>query len=191
MGRPVANAIVGKAAFGRYRDRLKADGLTDTFRQKTGLVIDRVFFRLEDQYLLDTIPGSRRAEAWRNPIRHGRHLPYLAIDRRSRACHGRKQRSRTLIFNIHMLDWDDELLRIFASCRRMLPQVQGLPSVTAKQARKSSASPIAIAGIAGDQQAATFGQACFEVALAKNTYGTGCFMLLNTGDKAVASRNNC
>ncbi|HVU85795.1 MAG TPA: glycerol kinase GlpK [Pirellulales bacterium] len=191
-GRPVANAIVWQSRISAdICDRLKADGLTDTFRKKTGLVIDAYFSGSKIKYLLDTIPGLRaRAEA--GEILFGTVDTYLIWRLTGGRVHATdaSNASRTLIFNIHTLDWDDELLRILDIPRRMLPQVLGSSEHYGETSPEIFGAPIAIAGNAGDQQAATFGQACFEVGAAKNTYGTGCFMLLNTGNKAVASKNN-
>jgi glycerol kinase len=191
-GRPVANAIVWQSRISAdICDRLKADGLADTFRQKTGLVIDAYFSGSKIKYLLDTIPGLRaRAEA--GEILFGTVDTYLTWRLTGGRVHATdvSNASRTLVFNIHTLDWDDELLRILRIPRRMLPQVLGSSERYGETSEEIFGVPIPIAGIAGDQQAATFGQACFDVGAAKNTYGTGCFMLLNTGAKAVASKNN-
>ena len=191
-GRPVANAIVWQSRItADICDRLKAEGLTETFRKKTGLVIDAYFSGSKIKYLLDTIPGLRaRAEA--GEILFGTVDSYLIWRLTGGRVHATdaSNASRTLVFNIHTLDWDDELLRILGIPRRMLPAVRGSSEVYGETSPEIFGAPIPIAGIAGDQQAATFGQACFDVGAAKNTYGTGCFMLLNTGAKAVASQHN-
>ncbi len=190
-GRPVSNAIVWQSRISApLCDRLKADGLEPTFQAKTGLVIDAYFSATKIKHLLDTISGLReRARAgeilfgtvdswliWR--LTEGRHH----LTDYSNA-------SRTLLYNIHHLDWDDDLLDILDIPREMLPEVRPSSGVLAETATRWFGGPIPIAGCAGDQQAATFGQACFAPGSAKNTYGTGCFLLLNTGHQAVASQN--
>ncbi len=190
-GRPVSNAIVWQSRISApICDRLRADGLEPTFQAKTGLVIDAYFSATKIKYLLDATSGLReRARAgeilfgtvdswliWR--LTEGRHH----LTDYSNA-------SRTLLYNIHQLDWDDDLLDILDIPRQMLPEVRPSSGVLAETAIQWFGGPIPIAGCAGDQQAATFGQACFEPGSAKNTYGTGCFLLLNTGHEAVASKN--
>ena len=190
-GKPIANAIVWQSRVSTpICDRLKRDGCEDLIRSKTGLVVDAYFSGTKITHLLDTIPGARRrAEAgemlfgtidafliWR--LTGGR----LHITDYSNA-------SRTMIFNIHTLDWDDELLKILDIPRAMLPVVRPSSEMYGETDPSLLGAAIPIAGVAGDQQAATFGQACFEPGSAKNTYGTGCFMLLNTGSKAVASHH--
>jgi glycerol kinase len=191
-GKPVANAIVWQSRVtAPICDRLKDDGLEDTFRRKTGLVVDAYFSGTKIKHLLDTVDGLRvRAE--RGEVLFGTVDTYLVW----RLSGGKLHRtdysnaSRTLIYNIHSLDWDDELLAILGIPRRMLPEVRPSSEVYGQTAADVFGGPIPIAGVAGDQQAATFGQACFEPGMAKNTYGTGCFMLMNTGEKPFESRNN-
>ncbi len=190
-GRPVANAIVWQSRItAPICDRLKADNLEETFREKTGLVIDAYFSATKIKHLLDTIPRLRtRAEA--GEILFGTVDSWLIW----RLTEGRRHvtdysnASRTLIFNIHRLDWDDELLKILNIPRVMLPEVVPSSGALGETATKWFGGAIPIAGCAGDQQAATFGQACFEPGSAKNTYGTGCFLLMNTGHEPVASQN--
>jgi glycerol kinase len=190
-GRPVANAIVWQSRVSSpICDRLKADGLEGVFRDKTGLVIDAYFSGTKIKHLLDTVSGLRgRAEA--GEILFGTVDSWLIwrLTGGQRHVTDYSNASRTLIFNIHKLDWDDELLRILGIPRAMLPEVRPSSEVLGQTSSEWFGGPISIAGCAGDQQAATFGQACFEPGSAKNTYGTGCFLLLNTGHEAVASKN--
>lgn len=190
-GRPVANAIVWQS---RVSDpicqRLKAEGLEDLVRSKTGLVIDAYFSGTKIKHLLDTLPGVRERAA-RGEILFGTVDTLLTWRLTGGRVHvtDPSNASRTMLFNIHTLDWDDELLRLLDIPRAMLPNVHASSGVFGDlDARWLGATP-PISGIAGDQQAATFGQACFEPGSAKNTYGTGCFMLLNTGHTAVPSKN--
>ena len=190
-GRPVANAIVWQSrASAEICRQLKSDGLEPLFRGKTGLVLDPYFSGTKIKYLLDRDESLRRRAAdgrilfgtvdtwliWR--LTGGR----LHVTDYSNA-------SRTLIYNIHTLDWDDELLRVLDIPRAMLPEVRSSSEVYGHTAAEWFGAPIAVAGDAGDQQAATFGQACFVPGSAKNTYGTGCFLLMNTGSQPVDSRN--
>ncbi len=159
--------------------------------EKTGLVIDAYFSGTKIKHLLDTIPGLRcRAE--RGEILFGTVDSFLIwrLTGGQRHVTDVTNASRTMLFNLHTLDWDDELLKLLDIPRAMLPEVHSNSEIYARNRRRnSSAGPFAIAGCAGDQQAATFGQACFEIGSAKNTYGTGCFMLLNVGPKPVTSKN--
>ena len=190
-GKPVANAIVWQSRVtAGICDRLKSEGLEQTFREKTGLVVDAYFSGTKIAHLLDTVPGLRpRAE--KGEILFGTVDSFLAW----RLSGGKKHvtdysnASRTLIYNIHALDWDDELLKILKIPRVMLPQVLPSSTLYGETDRTLFGETIPVASLIGDQQAATFGQACFEPGSAKNTYGTGCFLLLNTGDKPVPSKN--
>jgi glycerol kinase len=191
-GRPVANAIVWQSrASAGICEQLKRDGLEQTFRAKTGLVIDAYFSGTKIKHLFNAHPGLR-SRAEKGEILFGTVDTWLIW----RLTAGRRHvtdysnASRTLLFNIHTLDWDDELLRLLDIPRAMLPEVRPSSEVYADTSDEWFGKPLAIGGDAGDQQAATFGQACFEPGEAKNTYGTGCFMLLNTGLKPVASQNN-
>jgi glycerol kinase len=191
-GRPVHNAIVWQSRVSaRICDRLKAEGHEALFRRKTGLVVDAYFSGTKIRHLLDTIDGLRgRAE--RGEILFGTVDTYLIWRLSGGRLHvtDYSNASRTLIYNIHTLDWDDELLEILDIPRAMLPEVRPSSQVYGPAEAKWFGAEIPIAGDAGDQQAATFGQACFSPGSAKNTYGTGCFMLLNTGEKPVESANN-
>ena len=190
-GRPVANAIVWQSRVTAGEcDRLKAQGLEPLFRDKTGLVLDAYFSGTKIKYLLDADPTlRRRAEA--GEILFGTVDTFLIW----RLTGGRRHvtdvsnASRTLIFNIHTLDWDDELLAILGIPRQMLPEVRPSSEVYGTATAEWFGAEIPIGGCAGDQQAATFGQACFAIGEAKNTYGTGCFLLLNTGSRPVASKH--
>ncbi|HEY2841623.1 MAG TPA: glycerol kinase GlpK [Pirellulales bacterium] len=191
-GRPVANAIVWQSRVSApICDRLKADGLADTFRRKTGLVVDAYFSGTKIKHLLDTVAGLR-ARAEKGEILFGTVDTFL-IWRLTGGKHhvtDYSNASRTLLFNIHTLQWDDELLKILGVPRAMLPDVRSSSEIYGETSPEHFGAAIRVAGDAGDQQAATFGQACFQQGSAKNTYGTGCFMLLNTGEQAIASKNN-
>lgn len=190
-GQPVGNAIVWQSRVSApICDRLKADGLEPTFRDRTGLVIDAYFSGTKVAHLLATQPGLRgRAE--RGDVLFGTVDTFLIW----RLTGGRRHvtdvsnASRTLFFNIHTLAWDDELLRILDVPRAILPEVKSSSEVYGYTESSLFGGEIPIAGDAGDQQAALFGQACFDRGTAKNTYGTGCFVLLNTGTTPVSSRN--
>ena len=190
-GKPVANAIVWQSRVSAgICDALKADGLEETFRAKTGLVVDAYFSGTKIKHLLDTVNGLRaRAEA--GEILFGTIDSFLIWRLTGGAVHvtDYSNASRTLLFNIHTLRWDDELLDILGVPRAMLPDVRPSSEVYGQTSPDLFGAAIPIAGAAGDQQAATFGQACFEPGSAKNTYGTGCFMLLNTGSTPVPSTN--
>lgn len=190
-GRPVANAIVWQSRISApICERLKSEGLEDTVRSKTGLVIDAYFSGTKITHLLNQIPGLR-ARAERGEILFGTVDSYLIwrLTGGKRHVTDYSNASRTMLFNIISLDWDDELLRVLDIPRSMLPEVVPSSSVCGETSAEWFGSPIPIAGIAGDQQAATFGQACFDVGSVKNTYGTGCFMLMNTGKQPVTSQN--
>lgn len=191
-GTPVANAIVWQSRVSApVCDRLKAQGHEALIRQRTGLVVDAYFSGTKVVYLLETIPGLRgRAE--RGEILFGTVDTWLIWKLTGGRLHltDVSNASRTLLFDIHRLDWDDEILGILNIPRSMLPRVVDSSGVAGHTDTEMLGTPVAIAGIAGDQQAATFGQACFQPGSAKNTYGTGCFLLMNTGDKPVPSSNN-
>jgi glycerol kinase len=191
-GRPVCNAIVWQSRISAgICDKLKAEGHAETFRAKTGLVVDAYFSGTKIKHMLDTHEGLR-ARAERGEILFGTVDSFLIwrLTGGLRHVTDYSNASRTLAFNIHTLDWDDELLGLLDIPRAMLPEVRPSSEVYGTTLPELFGASIPIAGAAGDQQAATFGQACFEVGAAKNTYGTGCFLLMNTGNQAVASRNN-
>lgn len=190
-GKPVANAIVWQSRItSGICDQLKADGVEQTIRDKTGLVIDPYFSGTKIKYLLDSIPGLRDRAA-KGEVLFGTVDSFLMWRLTGGKMHltDYTNASRTMIFNIHTLDWDDELLKILDIPRAMLPEVRNSSEVYGDTEMSLFGKAIPLAGIAGDQQAATFGQACFQPGDAKNTYGTGCFMLMNTGNKPVPSQN--
>ena len=190
-GRAIHNAIVWQSRLtAPICDELIARGLADTVRAKTGLVIDPYFSGTKLKWLLDNIPNAR-ARAERGELLFGTVDTFLIWRLSGGRAHvtDYSNASRTLLFNIHTLDWDDDLLRELGVPRAMLPRVLPSSAVYAQADPRHFGAAIPIAGDAGDQQAATFGQACFAPGMAKNTYGTGCFMLLNTGDQPRASAN--
>jgi len=188
-GRPVANAIVWQdRRTAPLCDALRASGQEPTFVRKTGLVLDAYFSGTKLKWLLDNVPHAR-ARAERGELAFGTVDSWL-IWNLSGGAHvtDPSNASRTLLFDIHRGEWDDELLGLLDVPRAVLPEVVASSGVCAHAALAGGTVPIA--GIAGDQQAALFGQACLEPGLAKNTYGTGCFLLLNTGRSAVWSQNH-
>lgn len=190
-GRPVGNAIVWQSRVSAdICDRLRADGLDETFRQKTGLLIDPYFSATKIKYLLDQ-NEALRAAAERGEVLFGTVDSWLLWRLTGGRCHRTDytNASRTLLLNLHSLDWDDELLGILGIPRAMLPEIGPSSGTIAETDSEWFGRKIPIAGIAGDQQAATFGQACFEPGTAKTTYGTGAFVLMNTGDELVVSNN--
>ncbi len=190
-GKPVANAIVWQSRItAPICDQLKADGVESLFRTKTGLVLDPYFSGTKIKYLLDADSALRR-RAERGEILFGTVDTFLLWRLSGGTLHvtDPSNASRTLLFNLQTLDWDDELLRIMDVPRAMLPEVRASSEVYGQTDAQWLGCSIPLAGDAGDQQAATFGQACFEQGEAKNTYGTGCFMLLNTGARPVESRH--
>ncbi len=190
-GEPVCHAIVWQCRrTSGYCDELKAKGLTDTFRQKTGLVIDAYFSGTKLRWILENIPGAReRAE--RGELLFGTVETWLIWKLTGGKVHvtDYSNASRTMLFNIHTLSWDKEILQELDIPEAMLPQAQESSCIYANTLAQYFGAPIPIAGAAGDQQAALFGQTCWEPGEAKNTYGTGCFMLMNTGEKPVFSQN--
>ena len=189
-GEPIANAIVWQDRRTAARcDDMRADGLEPLFRSRTGLLLDAYFSGTKIQWLLDNVPGARE-KADRGELAFGTIDSWLIFKLSGRHLTDASNASRTLLFNIHSMQWDSELLATLDVPRSMLPTVVSSSEVVAHTDPSLFGDAIPIAGIAGDQQAATFGQACYLPGMAKNTYGTGCFMLLNTGDKAVTSQNS-
>jgi glycerol kinase len=191
-GRPVYNAIVWQdRRTSELCDRLKADGHEETFRQRTGLVLDAYLAGTKLRWILDNVDGAR-AKAEAGELCFGTIDSWLVWNLTGGAHHvtDASNASRTLVYDIHEGDWDEELLDILQIPRSVLPEVRSSSEVYAETSRDTFASPIPVAGMAGDQQAALFGQRCVEPGMAKNTYGTGCFMLLNTGTEAVPSKHN-
>ena len=190
-GKPIHNAIVWQdRRTAPHCNDLKNQGHEPTFQQKTGLLIDAYFSGTKLAWLLDHVPGAReRAE--RGELAFGTIDSWLIYNLTGGTLHltDATNASRTLLYNIHTGEWDDELLRLLNVPRAILPQVRSSSEIYGQTAEGLLGARIPIAGIAGDQQAATFGQACVQPGMAKNTYGTGCFMLLNTGPQAVPSQN--
>ena len=189
-GRPIANAIVWQdRRTAPLCDELRAAGHAPLFARKTGLVLDAYFSGTKLKWLLDNIPGAR-ARAQRGELAFGTVDTWLVWQLTGGRVHctDPSNASRTLLFDIHLGAWDDELLSLLDVPREVLPQV--VPSSGVCGYATLDGTEVPIAGIGGDQQAALFGQACLAPGMAKNTYGTGCFLLLNTGKEAVASRNN-
>src|SRR5262252_957236 len=190
-GQPVHRAIVWQDRRTAARcEVLKKEGLAAPIAAKTGLVVDPYFSATKLSWLLEAIPGLR-ARAERGEIAFGTIDTWLAWKLSGGALHvtDPSNASRTMLYDIHVGAWDDELLRLFRIPRSTLPEVRPSSHVHGASAKALLGAEVPIAGIAGDQQAALFGQACHEAGTAKNTYGTGCFLLLNTGDQAMASRN--
>ena len=189
-GQPVYNAIVWQdRRTAPICDELKAKGLEKVFRDKTGLVVDAYFSGTKIKWILDNVPGIRE-KAEKGEVLFGTIDTWLIWKLSGGKAHvtDYSNASRTLIFNIHTLEWDDELLGYLGIPKGILPTVRPSSEVYSKTAGYHFyGQEVPIAGCAGDQQAALFGQTCFEPGTAKNTYGTGCFMLMNTGTKAVPS----
>jgi glycerol kinase len=190
-GKPVQNAIVWQSRItASYCDQLKSEGREELFRERTGLPIDAYFSGTKIRHILQSNPGlQERAE--RGELLFGNVDSFLIYRLTGGRVHvtDYSNASRTLLFNIHTLDWDDELLGIMGVPRAMMPTPRPSSEVYGETESSFFGAPIRIAGDAGDQQAATFGQACFQPGEAKNTYGTGAFMLMNTGREAVPSRS--
>ena len=190
-GSPVHRAIVWQDRRTAARcEALKKEGLAPAIAAKTGLVIDPYFSATKISWLLEAIPGLR-ARAERGDIAFGTVDTWLAWKLSGGRLHvtDPSNASRTMLYDIRLDAWDDELLRLFRVPRAMLPEVRPSSQIYGASAKSVLGAEVPIAGIAGDQQAALFGQACHEAGMAKNTYGTGCFLLLNTGDQAIASRS--
>ena len=187
-GEPVAHAIVWQdRRAASLCDTLRAEGKSELLRKKTGLVIDAYFSGTKLRWLLDNVPNAR-ARAENGELAFGTVDSWLIYKLSGEHLTDTSNASRTMLFNIHTLDWDDELLDILKIPRAILPKVVPSSGIAAKTDAKFFGAPIPIAGIAGDQQAATYGQACFHPGMVKSTYGTGCFILMNTG-AAVDSHN--
>ena len=189
-GKPVDNAIVWQSRItAPLCEELKQQGHEDLFRARTGLVLDPYFSGTKIAHLLEK--HDLHARAARGEILAGTIDSFLLWRLTGGQVHATdaSNASRTLLFDIHRLDWDDELLGILGVPRAMLPEVRDSSGDFGQTEAGLFGRPIQVAGIAGDQQAATFGQGCFEPGMVKNTYGTGCFILMNTGSRAVASEN--
>ena len=190
-GEPVYNAIVWQdRRTSDYCDQLKARGLVDMIQNKTGLILDAYFSATKIKWILDNVPGaSERAE--QGKLRFGTVDTWLVwcLTRGTVHITDVTNASRTMLYNIHTLKWDEELLKLFGIPVSMMPEVKQSSEIYGHTTTTLFAHEVPIAGIAGDQQAALFGQMCIEPGSVKNTYGTGCFLLMNTGDKPIRSQN--
>ncbi len=190
-GEPIYHAIVWQdRRTADYCESLVSKGLTDTYRQKTGLVIDPYFSATKIRWLLENVPGARQ-KAEEGKLLFGTVETWLIWKLTGGSVHitDYSNASRTMLFNIIDLKWDDDILRELNIPECMLPEVRPSSEVYAKTMPDLFGGEITIAGAAGDQQAALFGQTCFNAGQAKNTYGTGCFLLMNTGEKPVFSKS--
>ncbi len=189
-GRPIHNAIVWQdRRTAPMCDALKRRGLAKKIRQKTGLVVDAYFSATKLAWLLQHVPGAK-AKARRGELAFGTVDTWLVWNLTGGRVHvtDPSNASRTMLYNLRTGDWDDELLKLFGIPRSLLPEVRSSSEIYGEAILDSV--PVPIAGIAGDQQAALFGQVCHAPGLVKNTYGTGCFMLMHTGAKPIPSKNN-
>jgi glycerol kinase len=189
-GRPIYNAIVWQdRRTSEFCSRVRAEH-ADLIRKKTGLEVDAYFSASKIRWLLDNVDGARE-QASRGELAFGTVDTWLVWQMTAGRLHitDVSNASRTMLFNIETLEWDDDLLRIFDIPRALLPEVRSSAEVYGEIQHPAELAGVKIAGIAGDQQAALFGQLCFEPGLTKNTYGTGCFMLQNVGAKPVESKN--
>lgn len=192
-GKPVHNAIVWQdRRTSDYCDKLKKkDGLVEKVQEKTGLILDSYFSATKIKWILDNVGGVReRAE--KGELAFGTMDSWLVwnLTRGEQHITDVTNASRTMIYNIHSLEWDQELLELFDIPESLLPEVKQSSEVYGETKTTIFASKVPIAGIAGDQQAALFGQRCIESGMVKNTFGTGCFMVMNTGNKPIKSENN-
>ncbi|MBE6215462.1 MAG: glycerol kinase GlpK [Bacteroidales bacterium] len=191
-GTPVYNAIVWQdRRTSEYCDSLKRDGRTDLIRSKTGLIIDAYFSATKIRWILENVPGARQ-KAEEGKLRFGTVDTWLIwmLTRGEVHVTDVSNASRTMLFNIHTLQWDKELLQLFDIPESMMPQVKSSSEVYGYTKTTLFAHEVPVAGIAGDQQAALFGQMCTEAGSVKNTYGTGCFLLMNSGERPIMSSNN-
>lgn len=189
---PIYNAIVWQdRRTADYCDKLKAEGLIDTIREKTGLIIDAYFSGTKIKWILDNVPGARQ-RAEQGKLRFGNVDSWLVwrLTRGEVHVTDVTNASRTMLFNINTLKWDADLLKLLDIPVSMLPEVKTSSEVYGHTKTTIFAHEVPISGIAGDQQAALFGQMCIDPGAIKNTYGTGCFVMLNTGEKHVKSENN-
>jgi glycerol kinase len=191
-GKPVYNAIVWQdRRTAPFCDELKAAGMSPVIQAKTGLVIDAYFSATKLKWILDNVPGARQ-KAENGELAFGTVDSWLAWKLTGGKIHitDATNASRTMLLNIHTGEWDEELSRIFNIPANILPEVKASSQIYGVTGSLIPDSHIPIAGIAGDQQAALFGQMCTQPGMVKNTYGTGCFMLMHTGEKAIRSENN-
>ena len=191
-GKPICNAIVWQdRRTSAFCDELKAANLGELIKEKTGLVIDAYFSASKLKWILDQVPGARE-KAENGELAFGTIDSWLVWKLTGGEVHATdvSNASRTMLLNIHTVEWDEELLKIFSVPKSILPEVKPSSKIYGVTGNIIPESHLPIAGIAGDQQAALFGQMCTQPGMVKNTYGTGCFMLMNTGTKAIASKNN-
>ncbi|MDO9613412.1 MAG: glycerol kinase GlpK, partial [Bacteroidota bacterium] len=190
-GKPVYNAIVWQdRRTADFCDELKNEGLSQQILEKTGLIIDAYFSATKIRWILNNVPGARK-QAEAGQLAFGTIDSWLVWNLTRGKLHitDVTNASRTMLFNIHTLKWDDDLLRIFDIPQNMLPEVRSSSEIYGTTAGHL-APGLTISGIAGDQQAALFGQMCIEPGMVKNTYGTGCFMVMNIGNKPIISKSN-
>ena len=191
-GKPVCNAIVWQdRRTASFCDTLREKGHDDEIREKTGLILDAYFSATKIKWILDNVEGARQ-KANEGKLLFGTIDCWLLWNLTDGKVHATdvSNASRTLLFNIQTLEWDKDLLKLFAIPPSMLPEVRSSSEVYGETAGRILATRIPVAGIAGDQQAALFGQLCIREGMVKNTYGTGCFMLMNIGSKPILSNNN-
>lgn len=191
-GQPIYNAIVWQdRRTSDFCDALKQNGSSVSIKEKTGLVTDAYFSGTKIKWILDNVEGAR-AKAEAGELCFGTVDSWLLWKLTNGKVHATdvSNASRTMIFNIHSLQWDDDLLKLMNIPRNILPEVRSSSEVYGHTDHLLTKDPIPVSGIAGDQQAALFGQMCAQPGMVKNTYGTGCFMLMNTGTKPVTSHNN-
>lgn len=189
---PIYNAIVWQdRRTAKYCDELKEKGLSEMIQKKTGLILDAYFSGTKLKWILDNVEGARE-KAEQGKLCFGTVDTWLIwkLTRGKMFMTDVSNASRTLLLNIHTLEWDNELLELFDIPRAMLPEVKQSSEIYGETSTTLFSTKIPISGVAGDQQAALFGQLCTEPGMMKNTYGTGCFMLMNTGDQPVYSKNN-
>ncbi|MES1161669.1 MAG: FGGY family carbohydrate kinase, partial [Rhizobacter sp.] len=190
-GEPVHHAIVWQDRRAEpLCARLRDEGMADTIREKTGLVIDAYFSGTKLRWLLDNVPGARAA-AGRGELAFGTVDSWLIWQLTRGKVHATdvSNASRTMLFNVRTNQWDADLLKALDIPESLMPQVKPSSAHFADTDERFLDASLFIGGVAGDQQSALFGQACFDAGMAKNTYGTGCFALMNTGDRLVRSRN--
>lgn len=191
-GEPVYNAIVWQdRRTSDYCDKLKNEGYISMVKEKTGLIIDAYFSATKAKWILDNVDGAR-AKAEKGDLLFGTVDTWITwqLTRGEMHITDVSNASRTMLFNIHTMEWDKELLELFNIPESMMPKVCASSEIYGHTKTTIFATKVPIAGIAGDQQAALFGQMCVDRGMVKNTYGTGCFMLMNTGNEAVYSKNN-
>ncbi len=189
---PICNAIVWQdRRTASYCDLLKKQGHAETIQEKTGLVTDAYFSGTKVKWILDNVEGARD-KAQKGELCFGTIDSWLLWKLTNGQVHATdvSNASRTLLYNIHTLAWDQDLLKLFGIPENMLPEVRSSSEIYGHTQNLLTSTSIPVSGIAGDQQSALFGQMCTQPGMVKNTYGTGCFMLMNTGTKPVASKNN-